>query len=123
VRQLENNEVAPHRAGVLPIIRLSRLLRLPEASRPLLHVLVTGRSSTRIGFAVERVLGQREIVVRPFADQLLSVDGITGATELGDGRPVLIVDPVALTRAATRTPVRGAAAARVDPAVEEAIRD
>jgi two-component system chemotaxis sensor kinase CheA len=60
--------------------------------------------------------------VRPFSDPLLSVEGITGATELGDGRAVLIVDPVALARAASRRAARRRGAAPAE-AVEEAVRD
>jgi two-component system chemotaxis sensor kinase CheA len=36
--------------------------------------------------------------VRTFADPLVRVDGISGATDLGDGRVVLILDPAALVR-------------------------
>ena len=39
-------------------------------------------------------VGQREIVVRAIADPLVRVDGIAGATDLGDGRVVLILDPL-----------------------------
>ena len=51
----------------------------------------TGRSA--VGIAVDRIIGQREIVVRTIADPLVRVDGVSGATDLGDGRVVLILDP------------------------------
>jgi two-component system chemotaxis sensor kinase CheA len=42
---------------------------------------------------VDRIIGQREIVVRTLADALVKVEGIVGATDLGDGKAVLILDP------------------------------
>jgi two-component system chemotaxis sensor kinase CheA len=47
---------------------------------------------------VDRVVGLREIVVRPFTDPLVRVPGVSGATELGDGKAVLILDAAALAR-------------------------
>jgi two-component system chemotaxis sensor kinase CheA len=41
---------------------------------------------------VDKVLGLREVVVRSLPDPLTAVPGVSGATELGDGRPVLILD-------------------------------
>ena len=42
--------------------------------------------------AVDRIHTQREIVVRPITDPLIKVEGVTGATDLGDGKVVLILD-------------------------------
>ena len=60
--------------------------------------LVVGEGAHAVALAADRVLGLREIVVRPLADPLVQVPGLAGATELGDGRPVLILDPVGLAR-------------------------
>jgi two-component system chemotaxis sensor kinase CheA len=49
---------------------------------------------------VDRIIGQREIVVRAMTDPLVQVPGVAGATELGDGHPVLILDAAALVRSA-----------------------
>jgi two-component system chemotaxis sensor kinase CheA len=54
------------------------------------------------GLVVDKIHGQREVVVRAMRDPLLQVPGVSGATELGDGRPVLILDPVALSSGAVR---------------------
>jgi two-component system chemotaxis sensor kinase CheA len=45
---------------------------------------------------VDRIHGQREVVVSAIRDPLLQVPGIAGATELGNGRPVLILDAAVL---------------------------
>jgi two-component system chemotaxis sensor kinase CheA len=98
LRPVGQQEIAPFRGGVLPILRLSRLFGIEAAARERLHVFVIGSGNDGVGLAVDRIVGQREIVVRTMADTLVRVDGIVGATDLGDGRVVLILDPVALAR-------------------------
>jgi two-component system chemotaxis sensor kinase CheA len=100
IRQAENNELAPLRGGVLPIRRLSRIFGLAERPRRALHVFVIGSGADAVGIAVDRIVGQREIVVRSMADRLIKVPGIVGATDLGDGRAVLILDLAAIARRA-----------------------
>jgi two-component system, chemotaxis family, sensor kinase CheA len=102
VTQLENNEIVHYRGGVLPLLRLARVFRLQEEAGRDLYALVTGEGLNAIGIAVDRVLGLREIVVRPLSDPLVRVPGIAGATELGDGRVVLILDAAGLARTARR---------------------
>jgi two-component system chemotaxis sensor kinase CheA len=55
-----------------------------------------GEGAKCSGIVVDRILGQREIVVRALADPLVQVRGLAGATELGDGRVVLILDVAAI---------------------------
>ena len=102
LKVLENNELIPYREGVLPLVRLAAIFGLAERPAPAFYVLVIGSGLGAIGLAVDRVLGLREIVVRPLTDPLVRVPGITGATELGDGRAVLILDPLPLARAARK---------------------
>lgn len=100
VRALENNEIIPYRGGVLPLLRLSRLFGLPAQPGRTLHTFVVGAGNGSVGVAVDRILTQREIVVRSMTDPLIKSEGITGATDLGDGRVVLILDLARLARAA-----------------------
>lgn len=104
---IENNELIAHRGGVLPVIRLARLFNLPDEPGRALYLLVIGAGLNAIGVAVNRILGQREIVVRAVTDPLVRVPGIAGATELGDGRVVLILDAQALARLHRETVGRG----------------
>ena len=110
--QVERNEMTPYRGAALPVLRLSRLFGLPEASRARLHLFVVGTGAAAIGIAVDRIVGQREIVVRAIADALVRVDGISGATDLGDGHVVLILDPAVLARQMRDRPDRAIAAAQ-----------
>jgi two-component system chemotaxis sensor kinase CheA len=106
---LENNEIMPYRDGVLPLVRLGAFLGLSEQPGRRCYALVVGGGLGTVGIAVERVLGLREVVVRPLTDPLVRVPGVAGATELGDGRVVLILDAMPLARAA-RKQSRGAKA-------------
>jgi len=98
IRRLENNELVPHRDEALPVVRLVRLFAIAETPRQRFHMIVVRSGSTAVGILVDRIVGQREIVVKTLKDPLIKVTGVSGATELGDGRLVLILDPVALTR-------------------------
>jgi len=100
VTKVENNEVIPYRGGVLPIVYLHRLFRMNRKSKDSFHVFVAGSDSSAVGIAVDRIAGQREIVVRSVEDSFVRVPGIAGATELGNGRPVLILDVAAIVDAA-----------------------
>jgi len=97
---LENNELLRYHGGVLPLFRFSQLFGLPSSSLGIFYALVVGEGVHSAGLVVDRVLGLREVVVRPLTDRLVKVAGIAGATELGDGQVVLILDVANLFRLA-----------------------
>ena len=89
----------PYRGGVLPIVRLATSFGLAPRDGRALHVFVIGTGLAAVGLAVDRIHTQREIVVRPITDPLIKVEGVTGATDLGDGKVVLILDAARVARA------------------------
>lgn len=66
---------------------------------PLPIMLVRG-AEQRVAIQVDQLIGSREIVVKSVGAQLASVAGISGATILGDGSVVIILDTIAMLRAA-----------------------
>ncbi len=94
------------RGESVPLLRLEEVFRLGEERPGSRKAIVVRRAGEPIAFAVDRMLGQQEVVVRPLEDPLVQVPGITGATDLGDGQPTLVVDLVAL--GATVRVARGA---------------
>ena len=98
--QFENNEVISYRGGVLPLLNLARLFGFPLSSRAQVFLLVVGTEAAPVGLVVDRLYGMREIVVHPVVDPLVAVPGVSGATELGDGRVSLILDSAAIVRLA-----------------------
>jgi two-component system chemotaxis sensor kinase CheA len=97
-------EVVPYRTGILPVVRLSGVFGLPGSAKPKMCMLVITSERGSVGLLAEEILGQREVVVRALRDPLIQVPGITGATELGDGKPVLILDGAGLTSGSVRPP-------------------
>jgi two-component system chemotaxis sensor kinase CheA len=96
----ENNEVVRYRDGVLPIVHLARLFGFPASNAAKCYLLVVGSEASPMGLRVDRLIGLREIVVHPVADPLVAMPGVAGATDLGNGRVSLILDPVALLQLA-----------------------
>ena len=97
---LENNEIISYRGKALPLLRLARVFDMTHQRGASFHVLVIGDDTSAVGLAVDRIIGQREIVVRAIKDPLAQSKGIAGATELGDQRVVLILDITALRQLA-----------------------
>jgi two-component system chemotaxis sensor kinase CheA len=98
VRVLEHGEIVSYRGGALSIVRLSHVFGIAARETERFHVFVIGHGPAAVGIVVDRIIGQREIVVRTIADPLVRAEGIAGATDLGDGAVVLILDPAAVVR-------------------------
>ncbi len=81
------------RGKVLPLVKLSRLFN-DKSSRPgkKLYVVVLGAGNRRVGVIVDVLLGEQEIVIKSLGNYLGQINGISGATILGDGRVALIID-------------------------------
>ena len=98
VRRVENREVITVRGSSLPICDLGRLLGLPEPQddRRRRFVVVAALGNRRLGFVVDHLYGQEDIVIKPLGASLSRVRGFAGATELGDQRVGLVVDSGAI---------------------------
>jgi two-component system chemotaxis sensor kinase CheA len=106
ITTLENNELLTYHGGALPLVRVGRFFGLADRPTATQHVLVVGEGSEALGLVVDRLLGLREVVVRPLTDKLVQVPGISGATELGDGEVVLILDVANLKHGARKRNLR-----------------
>ena len=80
----------------------------PEAQRRY-WILLLRSGSQRVAVQVDELKGNQEVVVKNIGAQLSRVVGIAGATVLGDGQVVLILNPVALASRAPLVSVQGAA--------------
>jgi len=90
------------RGRALPLVELGTMLRLgDDGATQARKAFVVRRNGEPIAFAVDRVLGRHEVVVRAVEDALVRVPGVTGATDLGDGQPTLLLDLVELGGAIT----------------------
>ena len=93
------------RGQAVPLVALERLLRREvEREGPGPKAFVVRQRGMPMAIAVDRLLGQQEIVLRPLEDPLVQVPGVAGATDLGDGRPTLVLDLPALGAARAGAP-------------------
>ncbi|TAL27128.1 MAG: chemotaxis protein CheA [Nitrospirae bacterium] len=89
---INNHEVIRFRERVLPVIRLNEFFGLDKKKPKRFYLVIVGKSEKRIAIAVDRLRGQQEVVIKPLDEAFGKSYGIAGATILGDGRIVLIVD-------------------------------
>ncbi|HTT68695.1 MAG TPA: chemotaxis protein CheA [Gemmatimonadales bacterium] len=94
VQLLQGKEVLVLRGQMVPLVRLWERLGVPHAGPrpPRQPVIVLAMGERRSGVVVDALLGQEEIVVRPFDLPRGAVPVFSGATILGDGAPALILD-------------------------------
>lgn len=83
------------RGEVLGIVELSEMLGLPhtEPLPEVLSVVVIHDNERRLGLVVDQLLERQEIVIKPLGAYLGDLKGISGATIMGDGSVILILDP------------------------------
>jgi two-component system chemotaxis sensor kinase CheA len=67
------------------------------------HVVVVQVGTQHVGFVVDQLLGQEEVVIKPLGTLLHGLPGLAGATITGDGRIALILDVPSLVRSQPRT--------------------
>jgi two-component system, chemotaxis family, sensor kinase CheA len=90
------------RGRSMPLVSLSSLLAVDQAPVLTQKALIVAGAHAAFAFAVDRMLGQREVVVRPLDDVLVKVAGVSGSTDLGDGKPTLVLDLIGLIPKASR---------------------
>jgi two-component system chemotaxis sensor kinase CheA len=100
---VEHYEVLQLRNDVLPLLRLgSRPASEPETARRKVFVLVINSGEHKFGLVVDAIEGEDELVIKALDDQSITTDLVSGASILGDGRVVLILNMIALMERFTR---------------------
>ena len=117
IKTFEGREVMTQRGATLPIVRLAKLFQLegwrpgvwinesaptpkPPEVRPgrkaKSYCIVASVADRRVGFIVDKLVGQQDIVIKALGKSLKKARGLAGATELGDQRVGLVLDAAAL---------------------------
>jgi two-component system chemotaxis sensor kinase CheA len=102
---VDGQEVVIVRDKALPLFYLKRWLigNAAHVEQGEGHVVILTVGSQRIGFVVDQLVGQEEVVIKPLGKMLQGTPGMSGATITGDGRIALILDvPSMLKRYARR---------------------
>ncbi|WP_313202084.1 chemotaxis protein CheA [Pseudomonas sp.] len=102
---VDGQEVVIVRDKALPLFYLKRWLVQGQVHEEQHegHVVILSVGTQRIGFVVDQLVGQEEVVIKPLGKMLQGTPGMSGATITGDGRIALILDvPSMLKRYAAR---------------------
>jgi two-component system, chemotaxis family, sensor kinase CheA len=111
IHRVDNHEVFQLRQQVLTLVRLDRLeSQQPSGRAKRIFVVIIGAGSRRFGLAVDSLMGEEELVIKALEDQLVSSPLVSGASILGDGTVVLILNIPAVVSHLARIPAVGATA-------------
>jgi two-component system chemotaxis sensor kinase CheA len=98
VRSSGRQMVISFEEEMVPLLSLRKMLQLPArpSSGGSLPVVVVEGRRRKVGLVVDRLVGQREVFVKSLAFPLDRLPGVHGATVLGDGSVIFIIDPQSL---------------------------
>ena len=93
IKLVQNQEVIMVRNEIIPIVRLHSVLGLPEEEdKDLMMGVIVKKGERQVGFIIDSLIGQQEIVIKSLGKYLSGIDIIAGATILGNGEVALILD-------------------------------
>jgi two-component system chemotaxis sensor kinase CheA len=111
IHRLDNHEVFQLREQVLTLVRLERLESSAARARDKrIFVIVIGSGSRKFGLAVDSLMGEEELVIKALEDRLVTSPLVSGASILGDGTVVLILNVPAVISHLSRIQPVGAIA-------------
>jgi two-component system chemotaxis sensor kinase CheA len=110
IHKVDQREVLRLREQILTLVRLNHLSRLRSIeSQPAKNknfVIVIGAAEKRFGLVVDSLVGEEELVIKALPGEIVSSDLVSGASILGDGTVVLILNvPAILSRLSRATPL------------------
>ncbi len=95
IRSVEGKEAITVRNQIMPLLRLNDIFGLPQRGileKKFFPVVVVQSVEKRIAILVDQLIGRQEIVRKNLGEPLKNIRGVSGATILGDGRVILILD-------------------------------
>jgi len=110
ISHLTSRQAINLRGEVLGVCRLKHLLKSAAPDNAAdevdgLSVVVVSAAGRRMGIIVDTFVRRQEVVIKPLAPYLASLPGISGASIMGDGGVVLILDPAELLQLAVQEAV------------------
>jgi two-component system, chemotaxis family, sensor kinase CheA len=113
IHEIDGHEVLRLRDQVLSVVRLDQLIASPIAltTKKTRHFVVTiGAGARRFGLIVDGLIGEEELVIKALEDRLVSSELVSGASILGDGTVVLILNVSAVVSHLSKKQVEQACA-------------
>lgn len=100
IQTIKGKSIVVVREQVLPVVWLHDLLQVPRESTKNRHlpVVIVGVGEKKLALVVDELQGNQEIVVKSLGKYVGKINGISGATILGDGRVELILEVAGINR-------------------------
>jgi two-component system chemotaxis sensor kinase CheA len=110
IHKVDQREVLRLREQILTLVRLNHLSRLRSIESPTVKkrnfVIVIGAAEKRFGLVVDGLVGEEELVIKALPGEIVSSELVSGASILGDGTVVLILNvPAMVSRLSRATPL------------------
>jgi two-component system chemotaxis sensor kinase CheA len=112
IHRIDQREVLRLREQILTLVRLNRLSQIHAVAaqdgqkKKRNFVIVIGAAEKRFGLIVDSLVGEEELVIKALPSEIISSDLVSGASILGDGTVVLILNvPAVLSRLSRATPL------------------
>lgn len=110
IHRVDQREVLRLREQILTLVRLDHLSRLrsidTQPAKKKNFVIIIGAAEKRFGLVVDSLVGEEELVIKALPTEIVSSDLVSGASILGDGTVVLILNvPAVLARISRSTPL------------------
>ncbi len=90
------------RGDIVPYVPLARWFMVEGGGPDIQQMVITGVNGDRVGFVVDQVVGENQTVIKSLGNVYRGVEGISGATILGDGTVALILDVKGIVRKVRR---------------------
>lgn len=112
IHRVDDYDVVPLRDQLLALVHLDRLAPRPmmNSSAKRMFVIVIGAGERKFGIVVDGLLGEEELVIKALDDRFTASDMVSGASILGDGTVVLILNVAAVAHRFSRLPAAEAIA-------------
>jgi two-component system chemotaxis sensor kinase CheA len=99
IHRVDNHEVLQVRNEVLTLVRLNRLAPAQDGNgHALAFVIVIGAGERKFGLVVDKLVGEEELVIKPLDETIVASELVSGASILGDGTVVLILNVIEVLR-------------------------
>ena len=104
-----DRRILSYRDELVPFLPLREAFETPGEEPEIEQIVIAAAQDAKIGFVVDQVVGDYQTVIKPLGRMFKDVEGVSGATILGDGTVALILDVNRLSYAVQREGARKAA--------------
>jgi two-component system, chemotaxis family, sensor kinase CheA len=94
ITTIEGFEVIKFRHETIPVLRVNEVFKLKgyDSTRQARFLVLAAAGAKSVGFLVEELIGEQDVVIKPLAEHVCEIRGLAGSTILGDGTIALVLD-------------------------------